>query len=74
MSHAMNEPQRTPPARKGSLLRTLRAVAWSLIGLRKGSEYQADQEKLQPLHIVFVGLVALFALVLLLIGLVNWVV
>ena len=28
-----------PHARKGSLLRTVRAVAWSLIGLRKGSEY-----------------------------------
>lgn len=69
----MNEPQRPTP-RKGSLLRTLRAVAWSLIGLRKGAEYQQDQEKLQPLHIVFVGLAALFAFVLLLIGLVNWVV
>ena len=29
-----------PSQRKGSLLRTVRAVAWSLIGLRKGSEYQ----------------------------------
>lgn len=61
------------PQRKGSLLRTLRAVAWSLIGLRKGEQYRRDQETLQPLHIVFVGLVALFALVLLLIGLVNWI-
>lgn len=64
-----------PPAkRRGSLLRTLRAVAWSFIGLRKGAEYQQDQEQLQPLHIVFVGVVGIFALVLLLIGLVNWVV
>ena len=61
------------PPRKGSLLRTLRAVAWSLIGLRKGEQYQRDQEMLQPLHIVFVGLVALFVLELLLIGLVNWI-
>lgn len=37
-----------PHERKGSLLRTVRAVAWSLIGLRKGSEYQQDVEKLNP--------------------------
>ena len=46
--------------RKGSLLRTVRAVAWSLIGLRKGSEYQQDVEKLNPLHIIVVGLIAVF--------------
>ena len=63
-----------PHERKGSLLRTVRAVAWSLIGLRKGSEYQQDVEKLHPLHIIAVGLVAVFLLVIGLIGLVNWIV
>lgn len=56
------------------MLRTVRAVAWSLIGLRKGSEYQKDVEKLNPLHIILVGLVAVFLLVIGLIGLVNWIV
>lgn len=60
--------------RKGSLLRTVRAVAWSLIGLRKGSEYQQDLQKINPLHIVVVGLLAIFLLVLSLIAVVNWVV
>ena len=60
--------------RKGSLLRTVRAVAWSLIGLRKGSEYQKDVEKLNPLHIIVIGLLALFLLVIGLIVLVNWIV
>lgn len=63
-----------PHARKGSLLRTVRAVAWSLIGLRKGSEYEQDVEKLNPLHIIVVGLIAVFLLVISLIGLVNWIV
>ncbi|MHB1411262.1 MAG: DUF2970 domain-containing protein, partial [Acidovorax defluvii] len=53
---------------------TVRAVAWSLIGLRKGSEYQQDLEKINPLHIIVVGLVAIFLLVLSLIAVVNWVV
>lgn len=67
-------PSASPAKRKGSFLRTVRAVAWSLIGLRKGSEYQQDVEKLNPLHIIAVGLVAIFLLVLGLIGLVNWIV
>ena len=75
----MSEPVRPsadvkPSQRKGSLLRTVRAVAWSLIGLRKGSEYQQDIEKLNPIHIIVVGLGALFLLVVGLIVLVNWVV
>lgn len=64
----------TKPERKGSLLRTVRAVAWSLIGLRKGSDYQQDVEQLNPLHIIAVGLVAIFVLVAALILLVRWIV
>ncbi|NMM76605.1 hypothetical protein B2J86_06615 [Acidovorax sp. SRB_14] len=60
--------------RKGSLLRTIRAVAWAFIGLRKGSEYQKDLERINPLHIIAVGLVAFFLLVFALIAVVNWVV
>ena len=60
--------------RKGSLLRTVRAVAWSLIGLRKDSEYQQDLEKINPVHIIVVGLLAIVALVFSLIAVVNWVV
>ena len=43
------------------LLRTVRAVAWSLIGLRKGSEYAQDLEKINPIHIIVVGLIAIFS-------------
>lgn len=63
-----------PHQRKGSLLRTVRAVAWSMIGLRKGAEYQKDIDKLNPIHIIVVGLIGLFLLVGGLIALVNWIV
>ena len=49
-------------SRKGSLLRTIKAVGWSFFGVRKNSAYQDDLAKLNPLHIIavaFVG-VALF--------------
>jgi len=70
----MQESAQPPLQRKGSLSRTVRAVAWSLVGLRKGSEYQQDIEKLNPLHLIAVGLFAVFLLVVGLIVLVKWVV
>ena len=60
--------------RKGSLLRTVRAVAWAFLGLRKGSEYQKDLESINPLHIIAVALLGFLLLVLSLIALVKWVV
>jgi len=64
----------SPTMKKGNLWRTVCAIGWSLIGVRKDAEYETDKKALQPLHIVFVGIAALFVFVLLLIGLVNWVV
>ena len=60
--------------RKGSLLRTLKAVAWGFFGVRKDSDYQEDIAKLTPLHIVVVGLVAVACFVGALILLVKYVV
>ncbi len=62
------------PERKGSLLRTVQAVLWSFIGVRKNSDYQKDIEKLNPFHIMGVGIAAALLFVLGLIALVNWVV
>ena len=74
----MSDDQTPPPAsavrRKGSLLRTVRAVAWAFFGLRKGSEYQKDLESINPLHIIAVALFGFLLLVLSLIALVKWVV
>lgn len=59
---------------QGSVARTIKAVAWSLIGLRKGSEYREDLQRINPLHVIAVGLVAIFLLVAVLVGLVHWIV
>ena len=73
MKHA-TEPR--PPQASGlsSALRSIRAVAWSLIGLRKGSEYREDLQRIHPLHVIVVGLVAIFGLVALLMALVHFIV
>jgi hypothetical protein len=60
--------------RQGSLLRTVQAVLWSFIGVRKNADYQKDIEKLNPFHIMAVGIAAALLFVLGLIALVNWVV
>jgi len=57
-----------------SLWRTVKAVAWSFVGLRARSEFEQDVQKLNPLHIIAVALVGVFIFVGALVGLVNWVV
>ena len=58
---------------KTSLLRTVKAVAWAFLGIRKKSEYQADLGKLNPFHIIAVALVGVALFVGALVLLVNWV-
>jgi hypothetical protein len=60
--------------RKGSFAQTLRAVAWSFFGVRKGSEYEKDLARLNPVHVVIAGVLAAILFILLLVLLVNWVI
>ena len=57
-----------------SFLRSMRAVAWSFLGIRKRSALEDDMQRLNPLHVVVVALVFVALLVAGLIALVNWVV
>ena len=56
-----------------SLLHTVRAVAWSFLGIRKNSAYQHDLGVLNPFHIIVVALVGVALLVGGLMLLVRWV-
>jgi hypothetical protein len=60
--------------RKGSLWQTVKAVAWSFIGIRKSSAFQDDLGKLNPLHIIAVAFAGVALFVVGLIVLVRWVV
>ncbi len=59
---------------QASFLRSVKAVAWSFVGIRKNSEYQQDLAEANPLHIIAVGIAGALLFVLGLIVLVNWVV
>ena len=60
--------------RKGSFWQTLRAVAWSFFGVRRGAGYEQDVQKLNPLHVIVAGVVGAALFVVLLVLLVRWVV
>jgi hypothetical protein len=53
---------------------TLRAVLWSFFGVRRKSDYQKDAARLNPVHVIVVGIAAAAAFVLILIMIVRAVV
>jgi hypothetical protein len=60
--------------KQSTLVRTIVAVLWSFLGIRKGAEFQKDIERITPLHVMIVGVIAALLFVVTLIVLVNWVV
>ena len=70
----MNHPDPVQPSARGSLWRSIKAVAWSFLGIRKSSEYQQDTARINPLHVIAVGLAGGLLFVLLLVLVVRWVV
>ncbi|WP_066255770.1 DUF2970 domain-containing protein [Hydrogenophaga flava] len=65
----------TPPAnqRKGSITDTIKAVLWGFLGVRRQADYQRDITRLNPIHLMVVGVVMALAFVGILILIVNWV-
>jgi len=62
------------PVKSSSWSRSVKLVAWSFLGIRSRAGYQEDLARVNPMHVVAVGLAAALLLVLGLIALVNWVV
>ena len=59
------------PAR---VLSTVKAVAWSFLGLRGRQGLEQDVQQLKPLHVLAAGLVGVFVFVGALAALVHWIV
>ena len=58
---------------QASLLRTVKAVAWSFVGIRKNSEYKEDLARVNPFHVIAVGIAGAALFVGGLVLLVHWV-
>jgi Protein of unknown function (DUF2970) len=60
--------------RPASPLQTMRAVAWSFLGIRRSAGYAQDVQQLNPVHVVLGGIVGATLFVGVIVMLVNWVV
>lgn len=63
-----------PASGRGSLLQSLRAVAWSFFGIRRGRDYERDVSRLNPVHVVIAGVIGALVFVAALVLVVHWVV
>jgi hypothetical protein len=59
--------------RKASFAQSMKAVAWSFFGIRKGSEYEKDVSQLNPVHVVIAGVLSAALFIVGLLMLVSWV-
>ena len=66
----MNTPFHQRPT---SLWATVKAVLWGFLGVRRRSDFQDDVARLNPLHLMAVGVAMALLFVFGLILLVNWV-
>ena len=60
--------------RPAALLQTLRAVAWSFLGIRRASGLEDDVQNLNPVHVVIGGIFGAAVFVVAILLLVHWVV
>lgn len=58
---------------KSAWLATMVAVLWGFLGVRRNSDYQQDVKRLNPLHIMLVGVLMTFLFVAGLMMLVTWI-
>ncbi len=62
----------TEPPLKPSFWLSVKAVVWSFVGLRSRQAFEQETHRINPLHVVLVGLMGVFVFVGGLIALVNW--
>jgi hypothetical protein len=67
-------PHATAPRRKASLRQTAGAVFWSFFGVRKRADHEADIARLNPVHVIVMGVLAAALFVATLLAIVHFVV
>ena len=64
----------TPTRRKASLRQTAGAVFWSFFGVRKRADHEADIARLNPVHVIVMGILGAAIFIATLLVIVNFVV
>jgi hypothetical protein len=63
-----------PVRRKASLGQTARAVFWSFFGVRKRAHYESDAARLNPVHVIVMGILGAALFIGILLVIIKWVV
>jgi len=58
-------------ARRAHFGQTVRAVAWSFLGIRRSADHEQDVRKLNPIHVVVAAVLGAAIFVVFLVVLVN---
>ena len=58
--------------RKLNFFQTLKAVLWGFLGVRKGKGYNEDIERLNPVHLIIVAVIATVIFVVGLVLVAQW--
>ena len=70
----MNDDLKGAASRKASPLQTMRAVAWSFLGIRRSADHEQDVKRLNPVHVIIAGIIGAAIFIGALVLLVRWVV
>lgn len=68
----MSEDLKALTERKLNFFQTLRAVLWAMFGVRRGSGYQDDIAKLNPVHLIIAGILLAVIFVVSLVKIAGW--
>ena len=74
MTAPADPPEESPTARKANFGQTLRAVAWSFLGIRRSADHEQDVKKLNPIHVVIAAVLGAAVFVVFLVVLVHFVI
>ena len=66
--------QKQKPQQNASFMYSMKAVIWSFFGLRRKSDFDTDEARLNPVHIVIAALLGVAMFIGLLISIVKFVV
>ena len=61
-------------ARKANFGQTVRAVAWSFLGIRRSADHEQDVRNLNPIHVVIAAVLGAAVFVVFLVVLVHFVI
>jgi hypothetical protein len=68
----MTEHEKDDEPRRYGFIQTMRAVAWGMLGIRKGRGYQEDFSRLNPFHLILAGVMAAVVFVIALVAAARW--